>query len=121
MEPGSSVGVMASSRVSCLPVSMLLMAHVLLTLASGDLCDSGSEGPSLHSAMAFLERHAVEAEQDLLELAAFPSISSMEDYHTHVLDAGKWLVRRLRRAGMKVRSTAVGFRSCQGHTSSKIT
>ncbi len=73
-----------------------------MALASEGSCGYESKAPSLPSALAFLEGHAVEAEQDLLELAALPSISSMPEYHTYVLDAGKWLVKRLRRAGMKV-------------------
>ncbi|CAL5228082.1 g11150 [Coccomyxa viridis] len=72
-----------------------------MALASEGSCGYESKAPSLPSALAFLEGHAVEAEQDLLELAALPSISSMPEYHTYVLDAGKWLVKRLRRAGMK--------------------
>ena len=107
------LGVMTLSRMSCLTLGVLLVANVSLTMASEDPCGSDNEGPSLPSALSFLERHAMEAEQDLLALAAIPSISSMVDYHTHVLDAGKWLVRRLRRAGMKVGFTSTGLRSCQ--------
>ena len=94
---------MSSRRLSCPSLVILCLANVSMLLASDNTCNKRDiEEPSLRSALALLERHAAEAEQDLLDLAAIPSISSMEDYHPHVLDAGKWLVRRLRRAGLKV-------------------
>ncbi len=95
-------GVMASRCLTCLNVGVLCLGCILMAVASEEYCEFESKAPALSSALAFLEGHAVEADQDLLELAALPSISSMVEYHTYVLDAGKWLVKRLRRAGMKV-------------------
>ena len=101
---------MASRCVTWVSVGMLCLVSVSKSVASEESCEYEARAPSVSSALAFLERHATEAEQELLELAAFPSISSMADYHTYVLDAGKWLVKRLRRAGMKVWVTG---HSCQ--------
>ena len=95
-------GAMVLRRSTCLSVGILCLATALTASASEGSCSFGKAEPSLDSALAFVKGHAVEAEQDLLGLAGIPSISSMEDYHGHVIDAGKWLVRRLRRAGMKV-------------------
>jgi len=93
---------MVLRRLTCLSVGVLCLATALIASASEGSCSFGKAESSLGSALAFVEGHAVEAEHDLLELAGIPSISSMEDYHKDVIDAGRWLVRRLRRAGMKV-------------------
>ena len=93
---------MVLRRSTCLSVSIVCLATALRTSASEGSCSVGKAEASLDSALAFVKGHAVEAEQELLELAGIPSISSIEDYHKHVIDAGKWLVRRLRSAGMKV-------------------
>lgn len=91
---------MVSTRQSCLSICTLCLLSAVIPLVCQKDCSPDEF--SLSSALAFLEGQAVEAEQDLVELAAIPSISSMDEYHKHVLEAGKWVIRRLKRAGLKV-------------------
>ncbi len=57
---------------------------------------------ALPAALEFLDNNQDEAQQDVLQLVRFPSISSMPQYKESVREAGQWLVRRMRRAGLEV-------------------
>ncbi len=92
--------------------SLKIWAVCTISLALGSLhvviseetCSRGQDTPALPAALQYLEEHKEEAQQDVLDLVTIPSISSMSGYKEHVREAGQWLVRRLRRAGLEVSS-----------------
>lgn len=64
---------------------------------------------ALDSALRYAHRHRARFLDDLLQLAAVPSVSSRPAHRADVARAARWLVGRLRRAGLTgVRTVATG-------------
>ena len=82
--------------------SVFLAIVSLTAVVSEETCSHGEHAPALPAALEYLEEHKEEAQQDALDLVTIPSISSMPDYKEHVREAGQWLVRRMRKAGLEV-------------------
>lgn len=54
------------------------------------------------SALQHIEVHSQSYDQELLEFASIPSISSMPQHQKDLQSAATWLVARLKKAGLKV-------------------
>jgi hypothetical protein len=71
----------------------LLISWILLTQSSED---------ALIKALKYANRHTNAFTQDLLQLAAIPSVSSLPGHKPDVQKAAKWLKGRVIKAGLKV-------------------
>lgn len=86
----------------------VLLASVLL-LATNAVCD-GAALPVPHD---YLEGHRYQMHQELLELVAFPTVSSKYEHIPDIQKATDWLEAKLVKIGMKVRRAA-GSRPASG-------
>lgn len=68
----------------------------LLTSPSFGLVNGGD------AALEYIEKYSKQFDEDLLQLAAIPSIASMPKHADDVKKAADWLVKRLKKAGLKV-------------------
>lgn len=59
-----------------------------------------SRTPALDAALRYAHRHQGRFLREVCELAAVPSVSSRPGHRQDVVRAARWLVRRLRRAGL---------------------
>lgn len=91
-----------TARKTCLACTFLWCLVQGAIAANEGSCTSSRGSNPLAAALEYLDKHQEEAQQDVLQLARFPSISSMPEYGEHVREAGRWLVRRLRKAGLEV-------------------
>lgn len=79
----------------CWSITMFLII-VLLILPFFGLVSGGD------AALEYIEKHSKQFDEDLLQLAAIPSIASMPKHADDVRKAADWLVKRLKKAGLKV-------------------
>jgi hypothetical protein len=82
--------------------ALLLTLITRINLASEETCVPRSDSYALSAALEYLDNNQDAAQQDVLQLVKIPSLSSMPQYKESVREAGQWLVRRLRRAGLEV-------------------
>ena len=66
-------------------MGILWVLNAVLRAASTPYCPGAHAETSLPIVLSFLDSHAQEAEQELVELAAIPSISSIQEYHAYVV------------------------------------
>jgi hypothetical protein len=60
------------------------------------------------AALVYIEKHSKQFDEDLLQLGAIPSIASMPKHADDVNKAADWLVKRLKKAGLKVKIPCIG-------------
>jgi len=59
-------------------------------------------GAETKEALDYLETHRDRLKQELLDLAAIPSVSAIPEYSESCLKAAKWLENRMNVAGLEV-------------------
>ena len=57
---------------------------------------------SLDAALAYSSKHAGTADDDLIALASYPSISSLPEHAEDARAAAQWLEKKLKRIGLQV-------------------
>ena len=73
-----------------------------LTSAVLLLVCSFAAASSLDEALAYSSKHAAAADDDLIALASFPSISSLPEHAGDARAAAQWLEKKLKRIGLQV-------------------
>jgi acetylornithine deacetylase/succinyl-diaminopimelate desuccinylase-like protein len=79
-----------------------------------------SAGDDTKQAFKYLEEHRDRLKQDLLDLAAIPSVSAIPEYSDSCLEAAQWLAKRMSAAGLEVWSSSV-LPLERGHLSTSLT
>ena len=64
-------------------------------------CSAATAG-SLDEALAYSSKHSAAADDDLLALASYPSISSLPEHADDARAAAQWLQKKLKRIGLQV-------------------
>lgn len=105
--PGVGDGVLAAfaslQSLEANKIAMLAIGFVYLlaSLGAGACVDQTT---ALNKAIDFVKDQKNVYTRDLLQLASFPSVSAKPDHIIYIEQAGKWLEKRLLRAGFEVRS-----------------
>ena len=62
-----------------------------------------SDASDVDDALSYSNKHVKDIDDDLLKLAAIPSISSLPEHAKDIVGASEWLVEKLTASGLEVR------------------
>ena len=63
---------------------------------------SAAAASRLDEALAYSSKHSAAADDDLIALASYPSISSLPEHAADARAAAQWLEKKLKRIGLQV-------------------